>query len=120
MAFFDDVVTATQKAGKKVGDKTKEIVNSTKQRMKLHDIEEKISNQYRSLGEYIYATSKTDANTAEEMQARIAVIDALKAEYEEQKVILAEAKNDVRCNVCGKFTEKEYDFCGFCGARLAK
>lgn len=76
-------------------------------------IEKDLDEMYKTLGMIRYTEVVEDDELSDETECVILEIERLKAELE-----LLKHNKRIKCPVCGKVSQKEHDFCPYCGAKL--
>ena len=119
-----DVITSIKetlgKAIKTGVDKSNEIVEITKLRYAISDIEGDISKLMRDIGESVYEAYKDNKEPSEAINENCAAIDEKYAQVEEMRAKLNEIKNVTVCPKCGAAMDKESCFCSKCGEKLSE
>ncbi len=115
MTTFEDILAKARDIVSSVKDKTGEIVDKTKLKMAIGDLEKKLSATFEGIGRLVYdaetagediAALKADAfDTIKELQADIAALQAK----------LYDLEGVACCNACGAPNEKDAAFCKKCG-----
>ncbi len=105
--------SVTKDAVSAVGNKTKEA----KLRYSMHEVKERIQNNYAEIGKSVYESFKT-GNPEEDFSVIFGRIDALNDELEEIKQRLYEECNVEICSDCGAFVASKDAFCHKCGAKV--
>lgn len=106
---------ATKTAGT-VSEKAKDVFNDSKANLKIFDLTTDIDVLYKEIGKLIYAAHTNGDPDAEELDARLAVIDEKMAQIETLRASLEKAKKT--CPDCDKENAPESAFCAACGAKL--
>ena len=82
MKFFENAKIAAEKTFNKVAKKTGEIVEDSKTKYTIFDLNNEIEKVYAEIGKEIYAAYKEDRNAAEFIEEKCKVIDEFQAEIE--------------------------------------
>ena len=98
--------------------KTSNLLEQTKLTFASNDAENKVVELMSQIGEYVYSEHVGGAEFPEEIEQKLAAIDALKEEIAELKSKVAELKEKTICLVCGEYNDRENVFCAKCGSRL--
>ncbi|MBQ7717802.1 MAG: zinc ribbon domain-containing protein [Clostridia bacterium] len=118
-----DVITSIKetlgKAIKTGVDKSNEIVEITKLKFALSDIESDISKLMRDIGESVYEAYKENKEPDEEINANCALIAEKYEQAEEMRAKINELKKLTQCPKCGCAMDKDAQFCSKCGEKLA-
>ncbi len=118
MTTFEDILAKARDIAESVKDKTGEIVDKTKLKLAIGDLEKKLAATFEGIGRLVYdaeiagediAQLKTDAfDTVKELQAELATLQAK----------LYDLEGVACCNTCGAPNEKDATFCKKCGKPL--
>lgn len=103
----------TKSAVSVVENKTKEA----KIRYSMHEIKERIQNNYAAIGESVYSNFK-NKNQSEDFSVIFGRLDALNEELEELEIRLCEECNLQICPDCGAYVSAKDAFCHKCGAQV--
>ena len=85
MKFLENLKKAAEKTANTVVKKTGEIVEDSKTKYSIFDLNNDIEKVYTEIGKEIYAGYKEDRNVAEFIEEKCQAIDKLNAEIEELK-----------------------------------
>ncbi len=83
MKFFENAKIAAEKTFNTVAKKTGEIVEDSKTKYSIFDLNNNIEKIYAEMGKEIYAAYKEDRNAAEFIEEKCRTIDGLQAEIDE-------------------------------------
>lgn len=118
MAMFEDILAKARDIVEAAKDKTGEVVDKTKLKMTISDLEKKLAATFEGIGRLVYDAQvsgediealKADAfETVKELQAELASLQAK----------LYEMDGVVCCTECGAPNEKDAAFCKKCGKAL--
>ncbi|MCL2089582.1 MAG: zinc ribbon domain-containing protein [Oscillospiraceae bacterium] len=114
--IFDKVRTATNAAGKKTG----EFVEIQKAKLQLYQRSLELNAVYEKLGNSVYNMVKADYNDAEVITKLVNEIDGVKKEIEDLNEKIADLKNQIICEGCGKNNPSDYGYCYACGKKLPR
>jgi len=99
MSKWNDFCNGVSKTTKNTADKTKRIANMTSLKVKLNNLEDKVSEEYDTLGRIYYSQEVGKVESAEALRDQIKVIsdinkqiNAVNAEIRELRRIEAEEK----------------------------
>ncbi len=118
MGILDDVVVNVKSAAGVVGKKAGQIVDVSKLRINISEVNGEISKKFRQLGEYVYENKKEGEIDETEIDARIVEIDEQYTQLEELTNQMASLQNKVSCPVCRKQCSSEASYCSACGGAL--
>jgi rRNA maturation endonuclease Nob1 len=118
MGVLDDVVHSAKNAADFLGNKTGEIVEITKLRTSIAEVESKLYKEYQSLGKFAYDAHKSNSDFNEIITEKSAAIDELNAQLAELNLKLSDLKGEIKCEVCGTINDENSNFCKKCGAPL--
>ncbi len=82
MKFFENVKIAAEKTVSTVAKKTGEIVEDSKTKYSIFDLNNEIEKIYSEMGKEIYLAYKEDRNAAEFIEEKCTAIDELQAEID--------------------------------------
>ena len=83
MGILDDVVVNAKSAAEAVGKKAGQLVDVSKLRINLAELNAEISKRYEALGEYVYEACREQLAEDAEAVGKMAEIDELKAQLAE-------------------------------------
>ncbi len=83
MKFFENARIAAEKTFNTVAKKTGEIVEDSKTKYSIFDLNNEIGKIYGEMGKEIYAAYKEDRNAAEFIEEKCKLIDELQAQIDE-------------------------------------
>lgn len=117
MSIFEDVKINVKAVADVIGEKAEHLVNISKYRINLMEIEKNINLRLIELGKCAYNAKKTGDELA--VDTVIAELDEL---YSQRDVIAGEIAfwdaTSVFCPVCGQSCVKDAEYCPSCGAKL--
>ncbi len=116
MGFFDTVVDTVTNAGREVGDKAKELAETTKIKNEIAAEKRKIKEEYEKIGRLYVKEFKDRPNPLfVESVNKIAASEKLIADKEAE---LDDAKVFKVCPNCGAGMSAESKFCSKCGQEV--
>lgn len=118
MGVFEDVVIKAKSAADYAGKKTGEIVEVTKLKIKVSEIEGRISKELLELGKKVYGAAKEHSDCTEYVEAKSESIDRLHVELDKMNDKIASLKSEKRCKECGFANPQDANFCQKCGAKI--
>ncbi len=116
MAFIDEFVEKTKKAGKFVCDKAEDAKDFVSLEYKALKLKTQINEQYKLLGELIYKLSVTENEECGDTQVFIDEITSLKTELDTVTEEMTKFKNI--CPECKNTNAQNASFCNKCGKAL--
>lgn len=120
MGILDDVVINVKSAAEVVGKKAGQLVDISKLRINMSELNTAIGKCYSELGQYVYDIKKSGVTGDEaDFAEKIAEIDDLYAQLSAVATEIAALQNKVTCPVCGKQCQADTSFCPYCGAKLS-
>lgn len=118
MDFFDEIIDKAKVALDVAVKATEDVVDTGKQKFNVAALENKITKDYKALGEAFYNFKKTGEIDDELIDELISSIEEKKAKIEELKEEMRKAKADRICANCGAAIEENTIFCPICGQKL--
>jgi len=113
-----DVVDGAEKVTKNVVKTSGNLVDQTKLKFAMNEIEQKINEVYIEIGKYVYDQHKDGAEFTDIVGENCTKLDDLNTDLNELKQQLAESKNSVICNDCSTMNPSDSQFCSKCGSKL--
>ena len=118
MAAWEDVVSRAKLLAEAAGKKTGELVETTKTKLEIAELQREIASLYEGLGRLVYDGSTSGESVEEMVDACVAHLKEQNAYLEELQDRLLENKNAVRCTECGVVNDDDSRFCKKCGKSL--
>lgn len=118
MDFFDEILDKAKVAFDVAVKATEDVVDTGKQKFNIAALENKVTKDYKSLGEAFYSFRKTGEINDEEVDSLIASIDEKIAKINELREELRNAKANRVCANCGAAIDDDIIFCPICGQKL--
>ena len=118
MGIIDDVVVNAKSAAETVGKAAGMLVDVSKLKLNLSELNGEIAKRKRLLGEFVYENCHDSAMGNTEVAGKIAEIDELVGRAHSINKMLLEKQNKAVCPVCGKTSLNSAYFCSVCGAKL--
>lgn len=118
MEFLEQVKQTAADVAQKVAQKSTELVEISKIKYEIYDLNADIKKLYSEIGKQVYAVMESSdlpeeiAMKCEIIQAKLAKIDALK---QKEKNL----KQQATCPVCGRECAETDSICPYCGADMA-
>lgn len=120
MGILDDVVINAKSAAKAVGDGANKVMNISKLRIQIAELNNELSTRYELLGEYVCANCREAFAENAEVVGKIAEIDELTAQMAAVTKELNDKQNKAVCPSCGKHSPSNAQFCSNCGTKLGE
>lgn len=118
MGILDDVVVNAKSAAEAVGRKAGQLVDASKLRITIAELNTEIRRCYEALGQYVAENCGEVLAGDEEAAAQLAVLEELKGQLAAVTRELGGKQNKVICPVCGKASPQSAAFCAACGTKL--
>ena len=118
MDLFDEILDKAKVAFDVAVKATEDVVDTGKQKFNIAALENKLSKDYKALGEIFYNFKKNGEIDDEAVEQLIAEIDDKKEKIELLKEAIRNAKADRVCANCGAVIDKDTIFCPICGQKL--
>ena len=118
MDVINNIKETLSKAKDTVVSKSGEIVEITKLKYSIADMEGDISKLMRAIGEKVYEAYKNGTEPDESINEFCAEISAKYAEIDEKRAKVRALKKEVACKSCGNSVDKDAAFCPKCGEKL--
>ena len=113
MAIWDSISKAVGNTANAIGNKTKEVVETTRVNADISALQDKKSKLLVQLGEMYYAKAETSG-----MDSLCECIAKLDVEIAKLEKKIDTIRNVHRCAVCGEAVELGARFCPHCGAKM--
>lgn len=118
MGILDDVVINAKSAAEAVGKKAGQIVDASKLRINVAELNAEISKHYEALGQYVFETCREKLAEDAEAVGKMAEIDELQVQLAVVSKELNDKQNKTVCPACGKQSPATAQFCSNCGTDL--
>lgn len=118
MGLFENAVNTARSAAKTVGKKAEEVLDLSRNKLSISELENKLEASYASLGMLHYNYLENGTTDPEKEQALVREIDGINAAVRELKENINEMRNRVTCPACAAANDPQAVFCSQCGARL--
>ena len=118
MGILDDEVINAKFAAETVGKKAGQIVDVSKLRINVAELNAEISKRYEALGEYVYETCREQLAEDAEAVGKMAELDELVNQRNAVTKELVDKQNKVVCPTCGKQSPSTALYCSNCGTKL--
>lgn len=118
MELFDNLKERITKTTKVAIRKSNDLVEVTKLKMAVSDLETEINGMMRHIGEVLYEAYKTGNESYGALEEECELIDAKYAQIADLTERMANIKNAKTCPNCKKEMEKTAQFCSACGEKF--
>lgn len=118
MGLFDDVVINAKSAAEAVGKKAGQLVDASKLRFSVAELNAELSKRYEALGQYVFENCREALTGDPELAGRMVEIDELKIQHAALTKELTDKQNKLVCPTCGKQSANTVRFCSNCGTQL--
>lgn len=118
MGLFENAVNTARSAAKTVGKKAEEVLDLSRNKLSISELENDLEASYASLGMLYYNYLENGTTDPEKEQALVREIDEINAAIRELKENINEMRNRVTCPACAAANDPQAVFCSQCGARL--
>lgn len=118
MGILDDVVINAKSAAEAVGKKAGQIVDASKLRINVAELNAEISKRYEALGQYVFEGCREKLTEDAEAVGKMAEIDELLSQLAAVSKELNDKQNKIVCPSCGKQSPTTAQFCSNCGSDL--
>ncbi len=119
MDFFDNVKTVVGNTAEVVAKKSSELIEISKIKYSIYDLNSEIKRLTGTLGELVYTCYKANDEANDKIKEICEQIDAKHQEIAELKEQLNNIKNEVECPSCGKLCSVDTKYCPYCGGEVA-
>lgn len=113
-----NAIDETEKMTKSVVKKSGNLVEQTKLKFALSDVEEKIKDEFSAIGKFVYNQHLAGADFTDELGEHCSNLDSLNNELNDIKAQIAETRNSVICSNCESVNSVDNQFCSKCGNKL--
>ena len=120
MGIIDDVVVNAKSAAESVGKTASMLVDVSKLKINLSELNAEISKRKQLLGDYIYENCHDNSWDDAEVSGKIAEIDELIGRTQSINKMLLDKQNKCVCSKCGKTSPSSAAYCSTCGTKLEK
>ena len=120
MGILDDVVINAKSAAKAVSEGANKVVNISKLRIQVAELNNELSKRYEAFGEYVCAGSREMFAEDAEAVGMMAEIDELTAQMAAVTKELNDKQNKTVCPNCGKHSSANVQYCSNCGTKMGE
>lgn len=119
MEIFESIKNTISSTAKTAAKKSNELVEITKLKMAISNLEADIARLMRDIGEIVYEGYKSgEADASEELPEICKQIEAKYEDIEASKAKLRKLKNLKLCNSCMTESDPDAVFCPKCGQKF--
>ena len=118
MTTFEDILVKARDIVGSVKDKTGEIVDKTKVKMTIGDLEKKLAATFEGIGRLVYDADTTGEDIEALKADAFETVKELQAEIAKLQNRLYDFEGVFCCDACGTANEKDAAFCKKCGKAL--
>lgn len=119
MEFLEQIKQTAAEVAQKVAQKSSELVEVSKIKYEIYDLNGDIKKLYSEIGKLVYAQMRENDGLPEAIQMKCEIIEAKVAKIEALKRKEKDLKQHMTCPECGKECAESDDVCPYCGASLA-
>lgn len=124
-SFLDKIKVMAEKTGKAAGraadvagKKATELAGATRINLQIFDLNTECEVLYKEIGRMVYELHRGSEVSNDEMDEKIAAVDAKQEKIAALREELAGMKTIVVCSHCGKTCSREDAYCSGCGGAL--
>ena len=124
-SFLDKIKVMAEKTGKVAGraadvagKKATELAGATRINLQIFDLNTECEVLYKEIGRMVYELHRGNEVSNDEMDEKIAALDAKQEKIAALREELAGMKTIVVCPHCGKTCSREDAYCSGCGGAL--
>ena len=110
-----DTRKVVESGAEKVGEAAETVMDAAKAKLALLELNSALRTQLMKVGELVYATHTGSPTDSDALLAKLAEIDAAKAEADEVQAKIDMRRGVEKCVVCGKNLLPGDQFCRDCG-----
>lgn len=118
MKTFEEFISRAKGAVDVIGEKAGQLVDVSKQNLKLIDLKSQLRAEFEALGKVVYENYGKEETESTEIVSMIQSIKVLDEEIDKLKMQIAFTKNKILCKACGHNNEVGSHFCAKCGENL--
>lgn len=115
MSILEEFMGKAKAAADIAGKKTSEIVEISKLKLQITQLNSEVDKSYSRLGALVYESLKNSADAKDVINVIVAEIDELNSKIQEAEGKINELKNVVKCANCGMVNNDEAVYCSRCG-----
>ena len=118
MTTFEDILAKARDIVGSVKDKTDEIVDKTKLKLAIGDLEKKLAATFEGIGRLVYDAETAGEDITELKADAFETVKELQDELTKLQARLYDLDGVSCCSACGAPNEKDATFCKKCGKAL--
>ncbi len=119
MDFLNQVKKTATDVAQKVAQKSTELVEVSKIKYEIYDLNNDVKKLYTEIGKLVYAKLKDSETLPEDVQMKCEIIEAKLAAIDALKSKEKDLKQHITCPVCKRECAEADEVCPYCGADLA-
>ena len=119
MDFFEQVKKTASDVAQVVTQKSNEVLEISKIKYAIHDLNSDIKKLYIELGKLTYEELKGNSALSDDMQIKCEIIDAKRAKIAALKKKEQQVRREITCPNCGRECGDADESCPYCGAKIA-
>lgn len=116
--MIEDASSAAKLIAGVVTKKTQEVIDYSKKKLSVMEIENELSQHYTLLGKYCYARLYAELEQKDEIRQTVLEISRLNGELKKRTEAMNGAKMQNACGECGNQNSEQAVFCSACGHKL--
>ena len=118
MTTFEEILAKARDIVGSVKDKTGEIVDKTKIKLAIGDLEKKLAATFEGIGRLVYDAEAANEDITPLKADALETVKELQAEIAKLQARLYDLEGVACCDACGVPNEKDATFCKKCGKAL--
>lgn len=111
MGLFENAVNTAKSAAKNVGKKAEEVLDLSRNKLNIAELENKLNDSYAALGMLYYNYLENGTTDPGREQELVHEIDEANAAIKDLKETINELRNRVTCPACAAANAPEAVFC---------
>ena len=120
MTKFDEILNKAKAAAGVAGKKTEEMLETSKLKLQVVQINSDIDKIYKRIGELMYSQSRNNISASAEIEDAMNQIDKLYQDATDINAKISEMQKFIKCSNCGAANSMDAIFCSRCGRTLSK
>ncbi len=118
MSKIDELFNKAKAVANAAGKKTGEMVETSKLKLQVVQINSDIDKIYKRIGELTYSQARNHIDAHREIEDAMAEIDKMYQEVEDLNIKINNSQQIIKCGNCGAANPIESIFCSRCGKSL--